>query len=95
MILSSNTSNKIVVSTESSTSQRGNLVISSDNRSGVRPKGIKSVQNAVYAYVQAVRSLGRKQLNTIEIAEALSIPVAEVNRAVKSLKKRGVKVLNV
>lgn len=95
MILSSNTSNKIVVSTESSTSQRGSLVITPNNRSGVRPKDSKSIQNAVYAYVQAVRALGRKQLNTIEIAEALSIPVAEVNQAVTSLKKRGVKVLNV
>jgi len=63
-------------------------------RVGTRPKGNKAIQNAVYAYIQAVRALGRNQLNTTEIAEALSIPVTEVNYAISSLKKKGVKVLN-
>lgn len=90
---SSNTSDRLVLSTESSTSYRTS-VISPNVRVAVRPKGNKAIQNAVYAYIQAVRALGRNRLNTSEIAEALSIPVLEVNEAISSLKKKGVKVLN-
>lgn len=91
---SSNTSDRLVLSTESSTFLRTNITLPSV-RGGVHPKGNKAVQNAVYAYIQAVRALGRNQLNTTEIADALSIPVVEVNRAVSSLKRKGVKKLNV
>ena len=51
----------------------------------------KDIKNAVYTYIRAIRTLGRKELNTSEIADALSIPVEEVNRVVVSLKKKGVK----
>jgi hypothetical protein len=69
--------------------------MSSASRSFARPKGSKAIQNAVYGYIRAVRALGRKQLNTTEIADALSIPVNDVNHAVSALKKKGVKALNV
>ena len=93
MNLSTNTSDQVILSTESSTFQRENIVLPAV-RIVVRRKDDKTLQSAVYAYIQAVRALGRNQLNTIEIAEALSIPVTEVNRAIVSLKKKGVKVLN-
>ena len=54
----------------------------------VRSKGI---QNAVYAYIRAIRALGRTEINTSEVASALSLPVAAVNRAISSLKKKGVR----
>jgi len=54
----------------------------------------KGVVNAVYGYIRAIRALGRTEINTSEIAEALSLSVSDVNRAISSLKRRGVKVLN-
>jgi hypothetical protein len=52
------------------------------------------VQNAVYAYIRAVRALGRTEINTREVAAALSLPVVKVDGAISSLKKKGVRVLN-
>jgi biotin operon repressor len=52
------------------------------------------VQNAVYAYIRAIRALGRTQINTTEVADALSLSVAEVNGAISSLGKKGVRVSN-
>jgi DNA-binding MarR family transcriptional regulator len=52
------------------------------------------VQNAVYAHIRAIRALGRTKINTAEVADALLLSVGEVNRAISSLKGKGVKVLN-
>jgi hypothetical protein len=52
----------------------------------------RNIENAIYAHIRAIRALGRKTINTIEIAEALSIPVTQVNAAIGSLKRKGVKV---
>jgi biotin operon repressor len=38
--------------------------------------------------------LGRTQINTAEVADALSLSVAEVNHAILSLEEKGVKVSN-
>jgi biotin operon repressor len=38
--------------------------------------------------------LGRLEINTDEIADALSLPVLVVNQAISSLKKKGVKITN-
>jgi len=51
------------------------------------------IEKAVYAHIRAVRALGRTQINTSDIADALSLPVSEVNRAITQLKKKGVRVL--
>ena len=67
-------------------------VISSSRTAHVRPE--KKSEKAVYAYIQAIRALGRKQVNTEEIADALSMPIGEVGRAVRSLRKKGVKAIN-
>ena len=53
----------------------------------------RKIENAVYAHIQAVRTLGRTKIDTNEIAEALSIPVSQVNAALAALKHKGVKVL--
>jgi hypothetical protein len=52
------------------------------------------VENAVYAYIRAVRALGRTKISTTEVASALSLPVVEVNSALSSLKKKGVRAMN-
>jgi predicted transcriptional regulator len=59
----------------------------------VKPAPVsKAVVNAVYSHIQAVRTLGRDGINTREIASALSLPVSEVDRAVKMLDDKGVKI---
>jgi hypothetical protein len=91
---STSTSSQLILSTESTTT-RGQFQVSDVpiiRRRRVRAS--TNVQNAVYAYVRAMRSLGRTKVNTSEVAEALSLQVVEVNRAISSLKKKGIKALN-
>jgi hypothetical protein len=52
----------------------------------------KNVENAVYAHIQAMRTLGRTKINTSDIATALGLPVAEVDKTIAALRKKGVKV---
>lgn len=54
----------------------------------------KKTESAVYSFIQAIRALGRDQVNTAEIADALSLNILTVNHAISALRKKGVKVLN-
>jgi hypothetical protein len=92
----SNTLNRLILSTESTTGEQFQVDdIPHARRTHARPiRARKNVQNAVYAHIRAIRALGRTEINTGEIADALSLPVAEVNRAISSLKKKGVNALN-
>ena len=54
-------------------------------------KSAAEVQKAVYAHIQALRALGRTNVNTVEVARALSLPLTLVDAAVESLKTKGVK----
>jgi hypothetical protein len=51
----------------------------------------RKIEIAVFGYIRAVRTLGRKRTNTAEIADALSLGVREVNLAIHALKTKGVK----
>jgi hypothetical protein len=55
-------------------------------------RAVIDIQGAVYSHIQAVRALGKKNINTEEIAKALSLPVESVNAAVAKLKDKGVRV---
>jgi Winged helix-turn-helix DNA-binding len=92
MSADSSTASTLVLSTESAT--EGQIQV--DNAPRTRPSVHinKRLENAIYAYIRAIRALGRDTINTIEIAEALSLTVPEVNRAISALEKRGVKILN-
>lgn len=90
---STSTLNRLVLSTESTTKEQFQVDDIPRVRRPIHAR--KGVQNAVYAYIRAIRALGRTQINTTEIAEALSLSVAEVNHAISSLKKNGVRALNV
>jgi DNA-binding MarR family transcriptional regulator len=92
----SSTSSRLALSTESTTKDQFQVdEMPSVRRTRTRaPLSRKNVLNAVYAHIRAIRALGRTEVNTSDIAEALSLPVAEVNRAVSSLKKKGVKASN-
>jgi CRP-like cAMP-binding protein len=51
----------------------------------------KKIRHAILAHIKAVRTLGRTEINTQEIADALSISVQEVNDALEELKKHGIR----
>jgi DNA-binding MarR family transcriptional regulator len=51
-------------------------------------------RNAVYSYIRALRSLGRTQINSFEVAEALSLSIDSVSRAIRALEEKGVKAVN-
>ena len=53
----------------------------------------EAIESAVYAYIQAVRALGKIRLNTSDIAKALKLSIGDVNEAISSMKDRGVKVV--
>lgn len=57
------------------------------------PAKKEETENAIYAYLQAVRALGHKTVSTVQIADALAIPVAVVDQALAGLRKKGVKPL--
>jgi hypothetical protein len=56
-----------------------------------RAQPTRDVERAVYAYIQAVRALGKTKVETEEIARALGLGLSEVERTVKALRSRGVK----
>jgi biotin operon repressor len=88
---STNTLNHLVLSTDS---VRGNFVISDAPRVRPASRSLARERNAVYAYIRALRSLGRTRLNTVEVAEALSLSIEQVNRAIRALEEKGVRVSN-
>ena len=60
-------------------------------RKSIRPRN--NIQNAIYGHIRALRALGRTSISTVEIAEALSLPLSEVHNALSALKKKGIKTL--
>jgi hypothetical protein len=90
---SSHTLNRLILSTETTT--RGQVQVSATSNVRRRQiRAVKNVENAVYAYIRAIRALGRTKITTGEVADALSLSAAEVNNALSSLRKKGVKALN-
>lgn len=53
----------------------------------------KDIERAVFGYIRAMRALGHTKINTTTIADALSLPITEVNRVVARLQERGVRPL--
>jgi hypothetical protein len=54
-------------------------------------KPSKDVEKAIYAYVRAVRALGRTQLNVSDISKALNISEPAVIQALGALRSKGIK----
>lgn len=52
---------------------------------------IRSIESAVFAHIQALRTLGHERINTSEIARALGLSHAKILIAAKALKDKGVK----
>jgi len=55
------------------------------------PASKKQLHLAILSHIKAIRTLGRTEINTQEIADALCISVQEVNDALEVLKKQGVR----
>ena len=53
----------------------------------------KKVERAVYAYIQAVRALGKQRISTDEIARALGLSRSVVESVVLVLRSKGVRPL--
>jgi predicted transcriptional regulator len=51
----------------------------------------KNIEAAVYSYIQALRSLGKTQINTAEIAKALGIPISIVASVLPKLGEKGIR----
>lgn len=56
-------------------------------------KRSKEVEKAVYAHIQALRSLGRTKVVVSDIAEALGLRQDIVLQALKALREKGVKLI--
>lgn len=52
----------------------------------------RSIENAVFSHISAIRALGRTRVNTREIAVALSLSIDDVHWAIARLQEKGVKV---
>ena len=67
----------------------GNVMVSPST--GPPPASKKQLRLAILTHIQAIRALGRTEINTQEIADALCISVQEVNDELEVLKKQGVR----
>jgi hypothetical protein len=88
---SSTTLSSLILSTESTTKDRFHFDDIPRRRASRASHVSKGIENAIYAHIRAIRALGRTAINTRELASALSLSIGEVNRAISSLKKKGVK----
>jgi len=82
------------ITTSTSTSTTSGTVTTMITGAGIAPtsRTTKNVENAVYSHIRAVRALGRTTINSVEIAEALNLPLSEVQRALENLGNKGVKI---
>lgn len=78
-----------VTGSTASSSTSGNVMASPSP--SPPPASKKQLRLAILAHIQAIRVLGRTEINTQEIADALCISVQEVNDALEVLKKQGVR----
>jgi hypothetical protein len=74
-----------------SSSTSSNFEVSPSPSPGPPPVSKKKLALAILAHIKAIRALGRTEINTQEVADALCISVQEVNDALEVLKKQGVR----
>jgi hypothetical protein len=88
---SNSTGSPAITSTSSSTAAASGVAITTQVYE-FESKRMSDIEKAVYAHIQAVRTLGRNQINTVEIAQALDIPAAYVLAAIEKLRTKGVRI---
>ena len=60
-------------------------------RRGTRAQ--KKIEAAVYAQIRAMRALGHTHVNSLAVARALSLPISDVEVAMRRLSDKGVRVI--
>ena len=86
----------VIFSPQYTTSTSADVRVSSGpavSLSGVDIPSESELESAVFGYLQSIRALGRTNINSTEIADALSISLADVHRAITNLGNRGVQVV--
>ncbi len=91
---SSSSATMIISTTVSRTSPRQVVQTARAPQTARRTRSLsdKDVEKAVYAYIRAVRALGRETINTLDISRALSIPLPRVEKAAERLESKGVRL---
>ena len=56
-----------------------------------REQELRRIEAAVFSHIKALRALGKASVNTAEIADALSLSVADVERVIAALEHKGVR----
>jgi hypothetical protein len=90
-VLKANTGNVTIPSSATMATGRVTLTMSPSAPVTERKVDGKKIESAVYAHIQAVRALGRTTINTTEVARALGLSLADVERTLSALRRRGVK----
>lgn len=67
--------------------------VSSGSARSTKLHSPKSVEAAVYGYTRSVRNLGQTRVNSLDIARALSLPISDVEVALRRLSDKGVRVI--
>jgi hypothetical protein len=91
---------KLVTSTSTSPGYSVGVGTSANTGAVVQPgnvnphggtKRAKAIEAAVYGHIRAVRALGRNEITTVEIANALNLSESAVLDALAALESKGVK----
>ncbi len=90
-IAGSGSSKKVRISTGGTSSSDLQFVRDTGHRHPTRSKN--DIEGAVFAYIQAVRALGQTSVNSVDIARALNLPLGEVEKAMKGLRGKGVRII--
>lgn len=53
----------------------------------------KETEAAVYGHIKAMRVLGHIRINSVDIARALSLPISDVEEAMRKLGDKGVRII--
>ncbi len=93
-VSSSSTSETVTISPNGTVSS--GWAVSSDSVAGhYRGSRTKqeSIEAAVYAHIQAMLALGHTRLNSLTVARALSLPIADVEEAMRNLADKGIRII--
>jgi predicted Rossmann fold nucleotide-binding protein DprA/Smf involved in DNA uptake len=94
-VVKANTGTLTIPSSATATTGTVTLSMSIPGQAPKRRVESKRIESAVYAHIQAVRALGRTQIEPQEIARALGLSVQQVQSTVQALKQKGVKQVHV
>ena len=83
----------ITILTTSNSSSTMSLFEEARSISPRRRSAPKEVENAIYGYIRAMRALGHTSIVSTDISDALNLPIRDVERAMRRLRSRGVRII--